>query len=300
MTGRTFGGAVRAAAMACLCLLALSRPVEAGWQLDAETAFVHDDNLTNAYYAFDVVGDWALDASVAAGRRIQLDGYSSLSVAAVLSGEKYFEVTGLDRVAAGVRATYRRKLGLGLEAPWVAVEFSTEHLSHEEDARDGWRHRVTLSAGRRLGRRWDLWAEAAFERRSADHVRPAFPGFSGAVFNLSSVGVKLNAVHSLGSRLFLTVGYELRRGDVVSTLLVFQPGESIYEVSTAVAADPAFGPEAYAYRLKGTSHTVGARLTALLGDGFAASLEYQRIVTLARGGNDYTKNIVRLSMSYQL
>jgi hypothetical protein len=280
------------------CVLLAAAPAQAGWIADLDAAIVHDDNLTNAYEVFDVVGDGAVTASGSAGYRFQLDGYSSLTVRALADGEKYFDVTGLDNVFLGIEAAWRRKLGLGYGAPWIGLAASTGHFSFDEDARDGWLHRVGLSGGKRIGQRLDLWLEVAYERRTMDHIRPVFPGFSGAVFNLGDTIVNLNASYTLTEWLSLEGGYEFRRGDVVSTLLVFQPGESIYEVTTAVAADPAFGPTAFSYRLKGTAHTVGARLRAGIADAFSAALEYRRVMTRARGDNNYTKNIFQLTLSY--
>jgi hypothetical protein len=282
---------------AWVSLVFFVHPAVAEWVIDADAAIVHDDNLTNAAYDFDVVGDWAVALSASVGKRFQFSGYDSLTVSAQASGEKYFEVTGLDNAALGLEARFRHKLGLGLAAPWVGLGVSTSHMSFDRDIRDGWRHRVTLGGGKRIGRRLDLSAELAFERRTADHIRPEFPGVSGAVFNLSSESLRLNAVYLFGGQVYASVGYELRRGDVVSTLLVYQPGQSIYAVTTAVEEDPAFGDEAYAYRLKGTSHTVDARLSAAITGSLTANMEYARVMTLARGGNNYTKNVVRLTLS---
>jgi hypothetical protein len=73
----------------------------------------------------------------------------------------------------------------------------------------------------------------------------------------------------------------------------------IYYASRALAEDPAFGPEAYAYKLPGT--TWGARLGvsysttehSLLGAAF------ERFDTHADGGNDYTKTIVEITWDYR-
>ena len=283
--------------MLVFIVLLSARPAEASWVVDMDAAIVHDDNLTNAQEVFDVVGDWALTVSAAAGYRLQLDGYSSLTIRARIDGEKYFDVSGLDNLFLGLEAAYRRKLGLGYDAPWIGVAASTGHFSFDRDDRDGWRHRVAISAGKRFGRRLDLWTEVAYERRTTDHIRPVFPGYSGAVFNLNDLAVQINARYALTRRLSIGAGYEFRRGDVVSTLLVFQPSKSIYEVTSAVAEDPAFGEEAYSYRLMGTAHTVGARLSAAITDSIGAALEYRRVMTLARGDNHYTKNIVQFTLS---
>ncbi|MGE0668772.1 MAG: outer membrane beta-barrel protein [Sphingomonadales bacterium] len=286
------------AAAAALCSLVPAMPSAAYWFVDADAAVFHDDNLTNAEEVFDIVGDWAFAVSASAGYRFQFDGYSSLTLRTWMDGEKYLDVSGLDNLFLGIEAAYRRKLGLGYTAPWIGFSASTGHFSFDRDDRDGWRHRVAVSAGKRFGRRLDVWVELAYERRTTDHVRPVFPGYSGAVFNLNDLRLGLNAAYSITDRVSLDMGYEYLRGDVVSTLLVFQPGKSIYVVTSAVAADPAFGPGAFSYRLMGTAHTVGARLSVAITGRLGAALEYRRVMTLARGDNDYTKDIIRFGVSY--
>jgi hypothetical protein len=94
----------------------------------------------------------------------------------------------------------------------------------------------------------------------------------------------------------LSFGSLLRHGDVISTA---QPGADIFANSKAVAPDPTFGADAYAYRLEGT--TFGARLGlecsltahSLIGLGF------QRLDTHARGGNNYGDSMPDLTWNYQ-
>ena len=70
-------------------------------------------------------------------------------------------------------------------------------------------------------------------------------------------------------------------------------------VARAIAADPAFGPDEYAYKLTGTTFgfRVGINYSptahSLLGLGF------QRLETRADGGNSYTKSIPEISWDYR-
>ncbi len=102
--------------------------------------------------------------------------------------------------------------------------------------------------------------------------------------------------YSLNESASLAIGAILRHGDVVSTTA---SGGRIYRAHRALAEDPAFGPEAYAYRLTGT--TYGFRLGinysptvhSLLGCGF------ERLETRVEGGNNYTKSIPEITWDYR-
>jgi hypothetical protein len=73
----------------------------------------------------------------------------------------------------------------------------------------------------------------------------------------------------------------------------------IYANSRAVAPDPTFGAQAYAYRLNGT--TYGARLAAeyALSTHNLIGCAFQRFETHAMGGNDYGNSIPQLTWSYR-
>ena len=122
------------------------------------------------------------------------------------------------------------------------------------------------------------------------------PGLSGDAYSQISHSLAAYVEYSLSERAFLSLGLSGRHGDVVSTSA---PNAMIYYASRALAEDPAFGPEAYAYKLPGT--TWGARLGvsysttahSLLGAAF------ERFDTHADGGNDYTKTIVEITWDYR-
>jgi len=122
------------------------------------------------------------------------------------------------------------------------------------------------------------------------------PGISGDAYSQVNQKLSGNAEYALDERTFLVFGFLLRYGDVVSTA---EPSLGIFSVSRAIAADPAFGPDEYAYKLPGTTFgfSVGINYSPtshnLLGIGF------QRLDTHADGGNSYTKSIPEISWNYR-
>ncbi len=114
-------------------------------------------------------------------------------------------------------------------------------------------YRATLAVGRRIDERWNFWAQYLFDDRVASAQPEEVPGLSGDAFSQVSHTVSADLEYSMTERASLAFAVSGRRGDVVSTT-----GQSaqIYYASKAVAEDPAFGPEFYAYKLNGTTYGV--------------------------------------------
>jgi hypothetical protein len=271
----------------------------AEWFLNSEAKMKYDSNLTNARFSQDIVGDQAIAALVNGGRYIQLDDRTSLSVQGKINSEAYRRFHGMDHVSLGGSFTLKRKWGLGLYVPWSAISLSTEHLSYNVNVRDGWLHQAQMSGGKRISDRWDFWADLLFQRRTADNAPMLDPGISGAVFDQTSGTLKLNSVYTFDSSTFLTLGYQLRRGDVNSTTIRESPGSNIDSVMTAVTRDLVFGTDAEVYRLTGTTQTLGARISKTVATNFVLGLEFQQFITNARGNNNYYKSLLAATLSYR-
>jgi hypothetical protein len=270
----------------------------ADWYLNSEAKLKHDSNLDNAGYSEDIVSDSAVAVSVAGGKFIQLDDNDSLSIQGEFNGETYNRFHGMDNASLGVTLSLRRKWALGLYAPWSSLSGSATYLNYNDDIRDGRLYQAKLSGGKRLTERWDVWADILFDRRTADHATVVDPGVSGAVFDQTSRTLKLNAVYAFDNRAYLSLGYQLRHGDIASTILEDRPGSNFDSVMTAVTADPLFGRDAEAYKLTGNTHMLGARLNMTFATYFVVGLEYQRQITHAEGGNNYYKSLPALTISY--
>jgi hypothetical protein len=122
------------------------------------------------------------------------------------------------------------------------------------------------------------------------------PGISGDAYSQVSQSLTDIVEYSLSETAFVSLGLSARHGDVVSTAM---PNLTVFYASAAIAEDPAFGPDAYAYKLTGT--TWGARagisfsptVHSLLGCAF----EYWD--THADGGNEYAKSVAEITWNYR-
>lgn len=63
-------------------------------------------------------------------------------------------------------------------------------------------------------------------------------------------------------------------------------------------ADPAFGPDTFAYKIDATTHVLSAGVSLALGARWSVNLGYERQVGLGDGGIDYHNNVVRGTVLY--
>ena len=137
-----------AARFALPLLLALhTAAAQADWIARVEGGLAYDTNLGNAQLKQDIHSDSSVRASVSAGQFLQLDRSHSLTLTADVSGESYQRFSGMSNLSAGVTLALRRKFGLGSAAPWVTVSGSAARLQFNDNIRDGWLVRGSLSGG---------------------------------------------------------------------------------------------------------------------------------------------------------
>jgi hypothetical protein len=278
-----------------VCLLGHLDHADAAWIADVEAGLVHEDNVNLAEMERDTRSDTALGTSVSAGALGHVGNYGAVSLTGDALGAGYTRFSGLSNLQLGATAAFRAKFGLGAAAPWVRVSGSAARLEYRDDVRDGWRYRLATGAGKRLGERWSVRVEYAYERRTADHEIAVTPRLPGDVFDQTShtLSVRADYLHSEAIAVF--AGYALRLGDVASTT---PRNAAIFAASSAVTADPTFGPDALAYRIDATTHLLGAGLSFALGDRSSFNLGYERQIGLGNGGVDYSNNVFRASFLY--
>lgn len=288
--------ATRGGFAAFIVLGAIPLAARGDWTIGADTAVRHDNNVGNAQFSSDIVADTLYVARASVFRLFPLDGGYSLSVGGDLGGESYHKLTGLDNASLGVALALKKKWGLGAFAPWARAAVSVARSSYDDSYRNAWDYRATLASGRRFGERWNFWADYTYENRAASPQGEEVPGISGDAFSQVSDSLGINLEYSLLESAYLSVGLLARHGDVVSTST---PNATAFYASTALAEDPAFGPNAYAYKLTGTTYGFRLGLSfsptkhSLFGCGF------ERFETHAYEGDEYAKSIVEITWNYR-
>lgn len=285
------------ALVALIALGATPYAAHGDWVVAAQAGVRHDDNVGNAQNQSDIVGDSALDARLSMFRLYALDDGYTVTVGGDLGGEAYRRLTGLDNASLDGMIALKKKWGLGAFAPWARAGFSAGRSSYSDSYRNAWDYRAALASGRRIDERWNLWGEYAYERRAATPQPELEPGLSGDAFGQNSHNAAVHVEYSMSERMYLAIGVLGRHGDVVSTT---SGSTKIYDASQALAEDPAFGPEAYAYKLTGTTFGLQLGINYSLTVHSVIGCGFERFDTRADGGNNYTKSIAQITWNYLL
>lgn len=258
----------------------------------ADVRYAHDDNLTLASTSADRLGDSLLAAGGHAGALAIVADDDIVSLQAGAHATGYARYTLLDAVSLEASASWRRKLGLGLTAPSISLAVSASHDDYRDDIRDSDRVEIALFAATRMSERFDISGGIAHDRRFAAHAAPVVPGLSGAIYDVSGDSVFARAGYALTPQLLLDVALRARRGDVVATT---PEGFAIFAASSAIAPDPAFGPDRYGYRVRGTTRSASVAMSYALDDRSAVDLAYTFAWTRAPAGLDYRSSVVSAS-----
>jgi hypothetical protein len=247
--------------------------------------YLHDDNLSRAQLDADKVPDSALRGRAALGRGFELDAAGDARLAGAAGFTSYATSGGASFGWLGAEAGWRRKLGLGLTQPWLALDASAALENAREDVRDAWRGALSASAGKRFSGALEASAGFAYDRREQLDDFAVVPGFGGKPFSIQGRSVFARASYAVGERATLFGSAALRHGDVVSST---RRNFDIFVGSNAIALDPAFGPEFIAYRISGAATTtLSAGLAWELGPRSALEASVTKDDTRARGGLDY-------------
>lgn len=286
-------------ALAVLALGTLTGlPAEAAAEeiVSAEGAVSHDNNLSRALSASDIVSDTALNLAASGGFYFALGERDTVALTGDLRAAQFREFHGMNSVALGGTASWGRKFGLGAYAPWTKASASFAGERYGESVRNGLRSNVTLRAGQRLSEHLELSGGGSFERYRADDVVNVVPGISGDAFSLEGRTLFARADFVLDDRWAAFAGARARFGDVTSST---RRDPVIFEYSSAVTPDPAFGSDYVAYKLTGTTtwdFILGASLA--LGDYSSANLAVARAITYASGGLEYQSTRINASVIF--
>jgi hypothetical protein len=272
------------------CVLGPPSPARASWIFDGDVGFVYETNVGLAQKAKDVKSDGALSTALFTGLALPLDDRNIFAVTGDVSGNGYVELPGLSNLQVGLTTAFRHKFGLGSGAPWLKVWGSGARLEYDDAVRDGWRYRLGAGVGTRLGERWDLQLDYVFEDRMADHGKAVSRTLPGNVFDTTSHTYSARVDFLYNEVVSVFSGYALREGDVVSTT---RRNAAIFAGSTALTADPPFGPGFFAYRIDATVHILSFGLSFVLSPHSSLNLGYERHLGFGPRGLDYFNDVFR-------
>jgi hypothetical protein len=263
--------------------------------IEAEVGMVHESNVGLAQLGRDKRNDEAVETAVSAGFALPVGERHLWSATADLKGVVWQHLTGLSHVAAGASTSFRTRLGLGADAPWIRLAGSFAREEYDFDLRDGFRYRIGPSIGKRFWERLDVRLEYTFEEFIADHGKQILARLPGDVFDLQSHTFAVRTDFFVTKTIALFASYAWRDGDVVSTS---PRNATVFNASSAVTDDPVFGSRAFAYKVAATVQIMSAGVSVGLGDHFAIHGAYEHQTAQAWRGLDYTNHVVRAGLMY--
>lgn len=273
----------------------------AGWIDDAGIELRFDDNVTRAQLDQDIKSDMALVASASGGTWYQVTDNSRLSLTLSLSVSDYQRYHGLDNLNAGLNVTYRWKFGLGPYVPELYVSGGATRLQYKDRMRNGWLYAGEIGISKRLSDQASIRMSYQAEKRKSDNVDdpifiPFLPPLAANVFDLTSHNLSFGGDYSFHPDYVLSASYTIRNGDIVSTTLRNIP---ILLASSALAADPVFGPDRFAYTMYARTHSLSFGVSRVIGRQSSLTFGYDHHISRAEGGIDYTSNLIRTTYLYQ-
>lgn len=281
-----------------LVCYACGAPAE--WLLDTALAMQYNDNLSNASLDRDIKKDTALDLTMAPAYHLQVDGFTGLTAGVGFEAVKQLDYIGLDRVSAEVRGAVRRKFGLGLYAPWSRISGTVRYSGFNDDQRDGWSYTLSVAAGRYFTERLSVQVSYRFESHHSNRTKdiPALVqnfGIHGDAFDTDAHNFGITGLYQLNERLSLVLGYTFRTGAITASTL---RNSEIFEASDAIAADPVFGPERFAYRIDADTSIFSAGVSFALNYRMSFNVNYAYQDSDAYEDLAYSNNLVRVELLY--
>ena len=276
-------------------VLGSSCPASAETLLNLEGGAFHDNNLTRAQNRPDVRADRAVAILGSVGKYFALTGADGVTLTAALRSEVFDRYEGLSHTVISAASAWRHKFGLGFDAPWVLLSGTVSHDDYRDPLRDSRRVELQIELGKRWTETIDASLGAFFERRYADNSEPAVPGISGRVFDLQGRGAFVRAAYAATDRLLFDARFAVRRGDVESTS---QRSLQVFLASDAIAQDPTFGVDLYAYRLPGTTKAATVALSWALNERASFNAAFADERTSAAQGLRYRSRITSASFAY--
>lgn len=235
-------------------------------QVQLDTGFGHDDNVTRAQAGASAVPDRFFTASVRASDTFSITPNSRAVLAGTLGAEKFRTYNGLSRATAGIEAELQYRPSAAFAAPTFTVFARAATQQYESRLRDGETYAAGLSVQSLVTDRIGLFGSVA---RSLGAAR-------GSAFDANESSAKVNVDYRFDANRSAYLAGELRRGDAVFTAPPPLGGASKDGTLTypgGGTADDVFAtPQLANYRVD--ARTAGATLGYNLSVGPRESLDF--------------------------
>jgi hypothetical protein len=266
------------------------------WRLQAAPALIYDSNASHGQSGSDRLDDEVAALSILTGPLFVLTGRDVLALSGDVETAQHLRYWRLSSVDAGTGVDYRHKFGLGRFVPWVNTSVSIQRRGFYRSAmRDGYAGLAQLLIGKRFSGRFEASIGTEYDWRIAKSGTPEDEDIPATVFNVHGISIVANGHFQANSRLGFAGTLSLRQGDVNAGA---GSEDTAYGHVHALAEDPAFKGDFYAYRLPGTTVAAEAGFDWTLCDHAAVRFRGDVDRTYASSGPHYDGGALRLSFLY--
>lgn len=268
-----------------LLLLPLAAHAD-GWAPNLTTTATWNSNVTNANLGSDRIAALQTQADLLASERYALGRNDAAHVGFHAAADWTPRFNGLTTAAAGVRADWQHKFGLGALAPLFLVELAADAVGAKDAARRGTSTGATLLLRKRFDDRW----RATLTQEFTDHAA------RGAVYDRRGEQTTLELGYDHDEATRVTLAAFRRSGDVVSYATPPRP-DLVAVASTRTTVDT-FGAPRVAYSVD--ARTVGGKASLVRAldpdSALVASYEYRET---ERRPLRYVNHLVSLALVHQ-
>lgn len=272
---------------------------EAEWRpvLDVETTLSHDSNVSRGGYKRDRLHDDTAFGRALVSVQPMSTFSSSLRVGVFAEGEKYKEISSLDRSSAGGQATLRWQPVSGFMEPVYQFSVSGQQDDYQVKQRDS----VVYTAQGLVSRHVNDRIMAAYGVEGVNRRS------DGTVFDTKNIRLFLNLDFELSDVWSAYTNYSYLHGDTFSSAqftfcngVVANDIFGLVSASTAIEPDQALNRELcgswMAYRLKAHTNSLTGGINRGFGHHLSVDFSVQGVQVDTQGNNQYRRVLTRLGL----
>jgi hypothetical protein len=265
--------------------------------INADVTATLDDNQSQAGRSRDKVEDVSLSARANLSWFRHVGQRNLIILSGFAEGERFADITPLDRNSFGASLAWRWQPHSGFSAPLVEWNLSVQDDDYQVDQRDSTVLRSQLFVTRRITDRITMSAGVEYRQRQS----------RSTVFDLEDIRAFWNFDYLFLQKYAFYTTYSYLTGDIVSSAQqVFCNGVPAVDILPLINAATAIEPDqAYnealcgtwiAYRLDGTTHALTAGLNMPFGKSASLDFSLMHVDVSADLGNRYERNLIRASL----
>ncbi|MCI4626956.1 MAG: hypothetical protein L3V56_13505 [Candidatus Magnetoovum sp. WYHC-5] len=272
------------------------------WVTDLEAAYRFDDNINLTDVDSVKKDEHIFVPIISLGRYYQITDNMRLRITGDFSGAVHRNYYMLNSFESGVTLALSQKFGIGFDIPWVRIYVKQLYLAVRDANREGILLTTGFKIGKAINERLDIAVGYEFSYRQGndgDTVIIDGKVFDNSVFDQSAHKGTFVLNYQLMDSLLASAGYEIRYGDIASTVGKGRVHGSEDEFD-AIIHDNVYGIDGWwTYRVKVITHTLSFGLSYALTEHSSINANYSHV-----DGYDtnlrYENNLAGFSLMYAL